>query len=134
MKRRIRWVPEAALRAMHAAMIAEHGGRPGIRDVGLLSSALARPRNRRAYGTSATLFDLAAAYGFAIVKDHPFIDGNKRAALMAMYVFLEINGHRLEAPEVEAVDVMLRLASGELAEKGLSRWLKANAEPFGLQK
>lgn len=119
---------------MHAAMIAEHGGRPGIRDVGLLSSALARPRNRRAYGTSATLFDLAAAYGFAIVKDHRFIDGNKRAALMAMYVFLEINGHRLEAPEVEAVDVMLRLASGELAEKGLSRWLEANAEPFGLQK
>ncbi len=134
MKRRIRWVPEAAVRAMHAAMVAEHGGRPGIRDVGLLSSALARPRNRRAYGTSATLFDLAAAYGSALVKDHPFIDGNKRVALMAMYVFLDINGYRLDAPEVEAVDVMLRLASGELAEKRLSQWLKGNAEPFSLQK
>lgn len=129
MKRRIRWVPEPAVRAMHAAMIAEHGGRPGIRDAGLLSSGLARPRNQRAYGTSSTLFDLAAGYGVAIVRNHPFVDGNKRVALMVMYVFLEINGCRLDAPEVEAVDVMLRLAAGELEEKGLSQWLKANSAP-----
>jgi len=130
MTRRFRWVPEAAVRAMHAAMIAEHGGRPGIRDAGLLSSALARPRNRRAYGVSATLFDLAAAYGFAIVKDHPFVDGNKRVALMVMYVFLNINGHPLDAREVEAVEVMMRLASGELTEKGIAMWLKTTSRPF----
>ncbi|MGZ9196755.1 MAG: type II toxin-antitoxin system death-on-curing family toxin [Candidatus Deferrimicrobiaceae bacterium] len=112
MKRRIRWVPEPAFRAMHAAMIAEHGGRTGIRDVGLLASALARPRNQRTYGTSSTLFDLAAAHGVAIVKNHPFLDGNKRVALMVMYVFLELNGYHLDAPEVEAVDVMLRLPAG----------------------
>ena len=111
-------------------MIAEHGGRSGIRDNGLLSAALARPRNRRAYGTSATLFDLAAAYGFAIAKDHPFVDGNKRVALMVMYVFLDINGYQLDAPEVEAVDVMLNLASGEMTENDLAVWIKTNSRPF----
>ena len=129
MRRRIRWVPEVAVRAIHAAIIAEHGGSAGIRDAGLLSSALARPRNKRVYGTSSSLFDLAALYGVGIVKGHPFIDGNKRLALMVMYVFLETNGYRLNAPEVEAVDVMLRLAAGELDEKGLSGWLKANSAP-----
>ncbi|GAB4232683.1 MAG: hypothetical protein OHK0028_08210 [Deltaproteobacteria bacterium] len=76
------------------------------------------------------MFDLAAAYGFGIVKNHPFIDGNKRLALAVMYVFLEINGYRLDAPEVEAADVILRLAAGELREKDLARWLKANSLPF----
>lgn len=106
----------------------------GIRDAGMLSSALARPQHRRAYGTPSSLFDLAAAYGVAIVKNHPFIDGNKRVALMVMYVFLEINGYRLDASEVEAVGVMLRLAAGELEEKGLSQWLKANSAPFRGQR
>ncbi len=115
---------------MHAAMIAEHGGRSGIRDIGLLSAALARPRNRRAYGVSAALFDLAAAYGFAIVKDHPFIDGNKRVVLMVMYVFLDMNGYGLDASEVEAVDVMLNLAAGELTEKELALWIEENSRPF----
>lgn len=127
MRRRIRWVPEAAVRAMHAELIAEHGGKEGIRDAGLLSSALACPRNKRAYGASSSLFGLAAAYGVAIVNNHPFVDGNKRVALMVMYVFLETHGYRLNAPEVEAADVMLRLAAGELDEKGLSGWLKANS-------
>jgi death on curing protein len=124
---------EAATRAMHAELIAEHGGRAGIRDEGLLSSAVARPRNRRVYGSSATLSDLAAAYGEGIVKNHPFVDGNKRVALMVMYVFLEINGYRLDAPEVEAVDVMLRLAARELDAKALSGWLKAYAFPFRVE-
>ena len=127
--RRVRWVPEAAVRAMHAELIAEHGGKGGIRDAGLLSSALARPRNKRAYGVTTSLFELAAAHGVAIVKNHPFVDGNKRLALMVMYVFLEINGYCLDAPEVEAVDVMLRLAAGELDERGLSGWLKTNSAP-----
>lgn len=130
MKHRIRWVPEAAVRAMHAELIAEHGGRAGIRDVGLLSSALARPQNRRAYGASSAPFDLAAAYDIAIIKNHPFIDGNKRVALAVMYVFLEMNGYRLDAPEVEAVEVMLRLAAGDQDEKLLSEWLKKNSAPI----
>lgn len=127
MKRRVRWVPEPAVRAIHAELIAEHGGRMGIRDAGLLSSALARPRIRRACGTSPSLFDLAAMYGVAIVRNHPFVDGNRRAALMVMYVFLEMNGYRLEAPEVEAADRMLRLAAGATDEKPLSKWLKKNS-------
>ncbi len=127
MRRRIRWVPEAAVRAMHAQLVAEHGGRAGIRDEGLLSSALARPRNRRVYGASSTLFELAAGYGVGIIRNHPFIDGNKRLALMVMYVFLEINGYCLAAPEVEAADIILRLAAGELEEGHLARWLKANS-------
>ena len=127
MRRHIRWVPEAAVRAMHAELIAEHGGRAGIRDQGLLSSALARPRNRRVYGASTTLFELAAGYGVGILRNHPFIDGNKRLALMVMYVFLEINAYCLAASEVDAADKMLRLAAGELKEGDLARWLKANS-------
>ncbi|HEY6007807.1 MAG TPA: type II toxin-antitoxin system death-on-curing family toxin, partial [Geobacteraceae bacterium] len=126
-RRRIRWVPEAAVRAMHAELVAEHGGRAGIRDEVLLSSALARPRNRRVYGASTTLFELAAGYGVGIIRNHPFIDGNKRLALMVMYVFLEINGYCLAAPEVDAAGMMLRLAASELAERDLARWLRANS-------
>jgi death on curing protein len=122
-KRGIRWVPEAAVRAMHAELIAEHGGREGLRDSGLLSSALARPKNSRAYGRSASIFDLAALYATGIVRNHPFVDGNKRVALMAMYSFLEINGYRLEAPETESVGIMLALAAGEVDEKSLSGWI-----------
>jgi len=127
--RRVRWIPDAAVRAIHQELIAEHGGRPGIRDLGLLSSALARPRNRSLYGASRSLFDLAAAHGVAIAANHPFVDGNKRVALAVMYVFLEMNGYRLEAPETEAVDVMIRLAAGELDEPGLSAWLKEHSVP-----
>lgn len=123
MKRGIRWVPEAAVRAMHAELIAEHGGREGLRDPGLLSSALARPKNSRVYGRSSSIFDLAALYATGIVRNHPFVDGNKRVALMAMYAFLEMNGYRLEAPETESVGIVLALAAGEVDEKSLSRWM-----------
>lgn len=112
---------------MHAELVAEHGGRTGIRDEGLLSSALARPRNRRVYGASTNLFELAAGYGVGIIRNHPFIDGNKRLALMVMYVFLEINGYCMAASEVDAADIMLRLAANELEERVLARWLKANS-------
>ncbi|MGZ8462733.1 MAG: type II toxin-antitoxin system death-on-curing family toxin [Candidatus Deferrimicrobiaceae bacterium] len=129
MTRRVRWIPDAAVRAMHQELIAEHGGKPGIRDPGLLSSALARPRNRRLYGASRSLFDLAAAHGIAIAANHPFVDGNKRVALAVLYVFLERNGYRLETPETDAVDVMIRLAAGQLDEPGLSAWLKEHSVP-----
>ncbi len=127
MKRRFRWVPEAAVRAMHSELIAEHGGRAGIRDEGLLSSALAGPRNKRVYGASSSVFELAAACGLAIARNHPFVDGNKRVAFSVMYVFLIMNGYVLEAPEVEVVDIMLRVAVGELEEKGLADWLRKNS-------
>ena len=130
MRRGIRWMPEAAVRAMHAELIAEHGGVEGLRDPGLLSSALARPKNRRAYGKSASIFDLAAVYGTAMVRNHPFIDGNKRVALMVMYAFLEMNGYRLEAPEAEAAGIMLGLAAGNVDEMTLSGWLKQNSVPL----
>ncbi|MHB1013428.1 MAG: type II toxin-antitoxin system death-on-curing family toxin [Desulfobacteria bacterium] len=130
MKRGIRWMPEAAIRAMHAELIAEHGGREGLRDPGLLSSALARPKNSRVYGRSSSIFDLAALYGTGIVRNHPFVDGNKRVALMAMYAFLEMNGYRLEAPEAESVGTMLALAAGEVDERSLSGWLKKYSVPF----
>jgi death-on-curing protein len=129
-KRRIRWVPEPAVRAMHAELIAEHGGGEGLRDAGLLSSALARPKNRRVYGRSSSIFDLAAVYGAGIVRNHPFIDGNKRVALMVMYVFLEINGYRLDAPEVEAVGIMLVLAAGEVDQRALSGWFVQYSVPL----
>jgi death-on-curing protein len=125
--RHVRWVPEAAVRAMHAELIAEHGGRDGLRDAGLLSSALARPRNKRAYGASSSVFDLAAAYGVGIARNHPFVDGNKRIALAVVYVFLEMNGYRLEAPEVDAVEAMLAIAARKWTEKELSAWLKKHS-------
>jgi death-on-curing protein len=122
-------MPEAAVRAMHAELVAEHGGAEGLRDPGLLSSALARPKNRRVYGRSSSIFDLAAVYGTGIVRNHPFIDGNKRVALMVVYAFLEMNGYRLEAPEVEAVGIMLALAAGEVDERALSGWLEQYSVP-----
>ena len=131
MKRGIRWMPEAAVRAMHAELIAEHGGVEGIRDPGLLSSALARPKNRRVYGKSSSIFDLAAVYGTAMVRNHPFIDGNKRVALMVVYASLEMNGQRLEAPEAETAGIMLALAAGNVDERALSGWLKQYSVPFG---
>ena len=118
---------------MHSELIAEHGGRAGVRDDGLLSSALARPRNKRVYAASSSVFGLAAAYGYAIVRDHPFVDGNKRVAFSVMYVFLEMNGYLLESTEVEVVDVMLRLAAGKLEEMDLADWVRKNsvASPAG---
>jgi death on curing protein len=115
---------------MHAELIAEHGGVEGLRDPGLLSSALARPKNRRAYGKSPSIFDLAAVYGTGVVRNHPFIDGNKRVALMVIYAFLEMNGYRLEAPEAEAAGIILALAAGNVDERGLSDWLEQYSVPF----
>ena len=120
------WVPEKAVLGVHAEMIAEHGGLGGVRDPGLLDSALARPQNLYAYG-DPTLFELAAAYAHAIVRNHPFVDGNKRAALMTAYVFLRLNGYRLTAPEVEAVAVFRDLAAGEIDETVLTKWIESNA-------
>lgn len=124
------WLSEAGMRKAHAELIVEHGGADGIRDEGLLQSAVARPRNLLAYG-EPTLFALAAAYGFGIARNHPFVDGNKRAALIAIFMFLRRNGYRFTAPEAEAVVVIRDLAAGVLTEDELARWIEINARTTG---
>ena len=118
------WHDENIAVAIHAAMISKHGGSDGVRDRGLLSSALDRPRNRWAY-EQPTLAELAAAYAFGIARNHPFIDGNKRVAFMAAYTFLGLNDHRLTATESDAAITFLALAAGELEEVALADWIAA---------
>ncbi|MSO65480.1 MAG: type II toxin-antitoxin system death-on-curing family toxin [Alphaproteobacteria bacterium] len=123
------WLLKRTIIALHAGSIAEHGGGPGVRDEGLLESALARAQDLAAYGTP-TPFDLAAAYAFGIVRNHPFVDGNKRSGLLAAYTFLRRNGRKLGASEVEAVTGFLKLASGDLAEAELASWFERNSQPI----
>lgn len=120
-----RWVPHAAVRTLHASQIREHGGSLGVRDEGLLESALDRPRNRWHYGDETATPALAAAYGFGIAKNYPFIDGNKRTAFQVMYVFLGLNGHSLDATEPEVVELMESVAGGSVGEDALAAWLTA---------
>jgi len=118
------WVLPEAVQAMQQMLLAKHGGLPGIRDPALLDSALARPRQRKAYDEKASIFELAASYSFGLAKNHPFVDGNKRIALTVAAVFLEVNGYTLEAPEAEAVLMYEQLASGDLTEDLLSHWFR----------
>ena len=120
-----RWLPRAAVLALHAESISRFGGSAGIRDEGLLDSALARAPNLLAYGTP-TVHELASAYGFGIAKNHPFVDGNKRAAFLASAVFLEMNGYQLIASELEVVLTFTELAAGNVSEAQLAAWLKKN--------
>ena len=121
------WLREDVVVAIHSEQIAAHGGSLGIRDAGLLSSALARPQNQEVYG-EPSVFDLAAAYAFGIISNHPFIDGNKRTGFLAAYVFLELNGYELIASEAEAVAAVLALATKEMSEADFSGWLKEYAQ------
>lgn len=119
------WIDAGLLLAVHDVQIAEHGGGEGLRDAGLLESALARPVNLAAYG-QPDVADLAAAYGFGIAKNHPFVDGNKRTAFVAMELFLDLNGYELTAGDAEALPVMLALAAGDLSETALADWVRGN--------
>jgi death-on-curing protein len=121
------WLRRDVVVAIHSELIAEHGGHSGIRDNGLLASALSRPNNQAAY-RDASVFDLAAAYACGILFDHPFVDGNKRTGLMAAYLFLHFNGWELAAPEADAVAAMVALASKQMDEIGFSQWLQRYAE------
>ena len=122
------WIDPAAIYAVHNQQLAEHGGSAGVRDAGLLESALARPQNLVAYG-EPDVHDLAAAYGYGISRNHPFIDGNKRTAFVAVELFLSLNGFNLTATDVDCVITMLALAAGELREEAFARWLRANTAP-----
>jgi len=119
-----RWVSREVADAIHHEQIAEHGGSLGVRDEGLLLSALARPRDRWAYDHDADLCAIAAAYAFGLAKNHAYVDGNKRVALHVTYVFLRANHLVLDAPEPEIVAVMLAVADGTLSETALALWLR----------
>jgi death-on-curing protein len=123
-----RWIDKQALLLLHGESLAEHGGAAGMRDEGLLDSALARAQNLAAYG-DPDVADLAAAYGSGISQNHPFVDGNKRAAFLSVGLFLALNGYRLVATQAEATVAMLALAAGELDEAEFAGWLRRHAEP-----
>lgn len=124
------WLNQAILEALHADQISEHGGSPGIRDEGLLESAITRPQQKWHYDPKADLASLAAAYAFGIAKNHPFVDGNKRVALVAAYTFLAINDFELEAPEPEAVTLILGTADGSVSEADLASWIRSHLIPW----
>lgn len=121
------WVLHETVLALHEQLLAEFGGSAGIRDEGFLDSALARPNNLLAYG-KPTIFDLAASYGFGSVKNHAFVDGNKRIGFAVAVLFLEINGYRFQASEADATVQTLALAAGEMTEAEYAAWLKANSK------
>jgi death on curing protein len=122
------WLADEVVLAIHEAQLAEHGGNVGIRDEGLLSSALARPLNVASYGDKADAASLAAAYAFGIARNHPFLDGNKRTAFVVMELFLNLNGWILNADDAACISTMLALASGNLGEKALADWLREHIE------
>jgi death-on-curing protein len=122
------WLRLDLVLAIHDAHLAEHGGPSGVRDRGLLESALARAQHLAAYG-EPDIAARAAAYAFGIARNHPFVDGNKRTALVALETFLALNGHALAADDAACVVIMLRLAAGELEEDALAAWVRQNLIP-----
>lgn len=118
------WIDANALRLLHGESLAEFGGLSGMRNEGLFLSALARPQNLFAYEEVTSISRLAAAYAYGLARNHPFNDGNKRAAFLAMGMFLAINGYLLKVEPVEAVETMLALAAGDLAELKLAKWIE----------
>ncbi len=121
----MKWLRVDAVLAMHKRQIAEHGGDDGVRDIGLLESAMARAQNIAAYEPDADIARLAAAYGFGIAKNHPFVDGNKRTAFVATRTFLILNGFTLEASPAAKYTTFLQLAEGSLSEEELTDWIRS---------
>jgi death-on-curing protein len=124
-----RWIDRRALELLHLESLAEHGGAPGLRDENLLESALARPLNIFAYEGVTDLPRLAASYAFGLARNHPFVDGNKRAAFLAAGLFLALNGLRLTATQIDAYEKMIALAAGELDEAAFADWIRASSRP-----
>ena len=122
------WIDKTVVLAIHNEQLAEHGGAMGVRDDGLLDSALARPRNKAAYkNVEAT--ELAAAYGYGLIRNHPFVDGNKRIALVITELFLALNGVELTATDADCLQSFLLLAEGALTEEDFASWLTTNSRP-----
>ena len=125
-----RWVSKQAIVLLHGECLATHGGREGLRDEGLLESALMRPQKIVAYADADNPPDvaaLAASYGVGLAKNHPFVDGNKRAAFLAVGLFLYLNGSRLQATQTEATLTMLAVAAGDIAEEAFAKWLREHS-------
>jgi len=120
------WIDERDALALHDRLLALDGGAAGVRNVGLLQSALARPQQLHAYGDAPNTIDMAVAYTVGIVRNHPFLDGNKRTAFVVGVLFLELNGHRFTATEEDATQAVLSLAAGTLDEASFTRWLRDN--------
>jgi death-on-curing protein len=120
------WVVDSVVLAVHESQLSEHGGAAGVRDEGLLASALARPRNLEAYGEDVDAAALAASYALGIARNHPFFDGNKRTAFVVMELFLNLNGWYLEASDAVCISMMQTLAAGSLSEEMLAKWLRGN--------
>jgi death on curing protein len=132
MRRRRRsptWLGRVVVDAIHADQVREHGGLPGVRDENALQSALARPQQKYAYDPAINLAGLAAAYGFGLARNHPYRDGNKRIAFLALVTFLGINGKDFEASDADVVSTMLALADGSLTEAQLARWVRSHVTP-----
>ncbi len=123
-----RFLTRRALELLHDESLAEHGGLPGLRNDGLLESALARPHQLLAYG-QPDVAALAAAYGFGLIRNHAFADGNKRVAFLATGLFLGLNGHRLVTTQVDATLTILALAAGDLSEDEFAHWLRTHIQP-----
>lgn len=126
----IEWIDKDVTLAYHNLQIAEHGGAEGVRDIGLLESALARPQNLHVYEPTADLASLAAAYAFGIVKNHPFVDGNKRTGYVVMESFIDLNGRALQADAVDKYLTFIALAEGGLSEDELAQWLRERITPL----
>ncbi len=124
----IRWIDKRLLVILHDESLAEHGGASGIRDEGLLDSALARPLNLLAHG-EPDLAELASAYGVGLAKNNAFVDGNKRVAFLAVGLFLALNGYRLVVSQADATLAVLAVASSEMDEAAFALWIRANSQP-----
>lgn len=122
------WILRETVLGLHDLSLSQHGGSAGLRDEGLLDSALGRPLHLHAYG-SPNIFDLAACYAHGLVKNHPFIDGNKRTGFVTAVLMLELNGHAFHASEAEAAIRTLALAAGEMSEFAYAAWLETNSRP-----
>ena len=120
------WIDLEVVLAIHDEQLAEHGGQPGVRDRGLLESALARPRTQFSYGET-WIARLAASYALGLSRNYPFLDGNKRTSLVVAELFLELNGYTLAASDAQCVTTFLQLAAGELTEDELAEWIATNS-------
>ena len=126
------WLSKPALLAIHGLLLAEHGGASGLRDEGLLESAMAAPLNHFQYGET-DIYLLAGTYAFALTSNHPFVDGNKRTAFAAAGIFLDLNGHQLRASEPEAVQAVLALSKGELDAQDFGNWLRISSVELSVE-
>jgi len=122
------WIEERDVFVIHDRLLADYGGAPGLRDEGLLQSALARPRHHHAYANSTGIVEMAALYTTGIVRNHPFVDGNKRTGFVAGVLLLELNGFRFIASEEDATQAVMSLAAGTLDDASYTAWLRANSE------